>query len=103
MGDESSFPTTREKGSSIVIMISLNLDPGPGKGPGSSYSHIFPHVTSSNNNKELNSPYKFQDERTIPTNFQPGHYNIGAKILVHDMLRYPTLSWRPINGEALLF
>ena len=74
MGDESSFPTTRVKGSSIVI-ISLYLDPG--KGSGSSYSRTFPLITSSNNSEEITP--KFSRKRTIPTKFQPGHFNIGAK------------------------
>ena len=47
---EASFPTTREEGSSLVI-ISLYLDPS--KGSGSSHSHIFPLITSSNNSEEI--------------------------------------------------
>ena len=45
MGDETSFPTTTVKGSSIVI---ISLYQGPGKGPGSSFTH-FHFITSSNN------------------------------------------------------
>ena len=49
MGDETRFPTTTVKGSSVVI-ISLYL--GPSKGPGSSFTH-FHFVTSSNNGIKL--------------------------------------------------
>ena len=69
MGDKSSFPTTREKGSSIEI-ISLYLDPG--KFPGSSYPHIFPLVTSSNNSEEITPKFSRRTNN-------PDHFNIGAK------------------------
>ena len=53
MGVESSFLTTVEKGSPVVlVIISLYLDPG--KGPKSDLqSHIFQLVTFSNNSIEL--------------------------------------------------